>query len=143
MLNCSPFKGQHADTGVMYLYMLCFSTPFQLVCYLFPIQTTCSQENLPSFFSHAYICTWIWQHSKATFLRVNITWSEMGKQNIQRSIFKSLCTLGTSFWILHMKWRVYAMWLCFCWYWAMPDYLILHYCHCPKCDCHLVNSSHP
>lgn len=59
------------------------------------------------FINYVYICTWIRRHSKATVLRVNITGSEMGKQNMQakRPIYKSLCTLVTTF-CIHIKWRV-------------------------------------
>ena len=46
--------------------------------------TTCPHGNLPFVFfnSYAYICTCISRHLKETILS-SITWSEMGKQNIQ------------------------------------------------------------
>ena len=60
--------------------------PFRLVHFVFPFQTTwCPHGNFPFvfFISYAYICTCIRRHLKETIPSSNITWSEMGKQNIQ------------------------------------------------------------
>ena len=59
--------------------------PFQLVHFVFPFQTTwCPHGNSFCFFiSYAYICTCIRRHFKETIPSSSITWSEMGKQNVQ------------------------------------------------------------
>ena len=63
--------------------------PSYLVCFVFLIQTTwCSPGNLPfvvSLIMHTYArrCTCIKLHLKKTVHWGTITWSEMGKQNIQ------------------------------------------------------------
>ena len=60
--------------------------PFKLVHFVLPFQTTrCPRGNFPFvfFISYAYICTCIRQHLKETIPSSSITWSEIGKQNIQ------------------------------------------------------------
>ena len=68
-------------------YLRCYrNRPFQLVCFVFPFQTTwCPHGNLPFVFciSYANICTCIRRHLKETIPSSSIMRSEMGKQNIQ------------------------------------------------------------
>ena len=86
-------------------WTLCANRPFYLVCFVFPIPSTWySLGNLAFVFSlvmHAYVrgCTWMGRDLKETVLLGNITWSAMGKQNIQaKKSIKRFHSRGQHLW---------------------------------------------
>ena len=61
-----------------------FNRPFYLACFVFRLQTTWTVSfncRLMHVYSHAYVCI-LMKRQKANSLK-SITWSELGKQNIQ------------------------------------------------------------
>jgi len=70
---------------------------FLLLCFIFPTQTTkCYQQNLPFvFLSVTYVYAGRWHDIlKETVLWGNITWTAMGKQNMQAA--KKVLTIKNS-----------------------------------------------
>ena len=88
---------------------LMINRSFRLVNFVFPIQTTwCSPRNLPFVFllimhSYARGCTCIRRHLEETVLWGTITWSEMGKQNIQAKKVYLMIQLSTELELLEIK----------------------------------------